>query len=172
MRTRVRTRIATIRRDDERGTSVVEFAMVSVPLLLLLFGIILFSVALSFKQSVTQAATEGARAAAPVSWAASNSNASTAAASGYTNALGPANKALGGWKDPATGSPAACAATNGGANGSVTCTGVVIACSSSTTSECFQFTVLWTGGPPNMPNVPLVPTPKSMKSVASVGLNP
>jgi hypothetical protein len=45
---------------------MVEFALVAVLLFMLLFGIVSFGVLLSFKQTVTQAANEGARAAAVV----------------------------------------------------------------------------------------------------------
>src|SRR4029079_19073677 len=48
----------------ERGAVLVEFAISSVLLLLLLFGIIEYGYVLSFKQGLTQAAAEGARAAA------------------------------------------------------------------------------------------------------------
>src|SRR4051794_32788901 len=48
---------------EERGAAMVEFAIVLVMLSMLLFGIISFGVALSAKQTVTQAAAEGARAA-------------------------------------------------------------------------------------------------------------
>ena len=52
------------RRRDERGAAVVEFAIASVLLLVLLFGIIEFGYVLSFKQGLTQAAAEGARVGA------------------------------------------------------------------------------------------------------------
>ena len=52
------------RRHDERGAAVVEFAIASVLLLVLLFGIIEFGYVLSFKQGLTQAAAEGARVGA------------------------------------------------------------------------------------------------------------
>ena len=69
---------------DERGTAVVEFAIASVLLLTLLFGIISYGYALSFKQGLTQAAAEGARAAA----VASTGQAATAAAAAVGPALG------------------------------------------------------------------------------------
>ncbi|TIC88142.1 pilus assembly protein [Nocardioides sp. GY 10113] len=47
-----------------RGAAAVEFALVLPILLYLVFGVIDFGVALSFRQSVSQAAAEGARAAA------------------------------------------------------------------------------------------------------------
>ena len=53
-----------VRRRDDVGASAVEFALLVVPLTLLVFGIIAFGVMLSFRQTLSQAATEGARAAA------------------------------------------------------------------------------------------------------------
>ena len=52
------------RRHDQRGAALVEFAIASVILLTLLFGIISYGYVLSFKQGLTQAAAEGARAGA------------------------------------------------------------------------------------------------------------
>jgi Flp pilus assembly protein TadG len=52
------------RAEGDDGVAVVEFAMVSVLLCLLIFGIIHFGLILSFKQDVTRAAAEGARAGA------------------------------------------------------------------------------------------------------------
>lgn len=49
---------------DQRGSQVVEFAIAATVLLVLLFGIIEYGYVLSFKQSLTQAAAEGARQAA------------------------------------------------------------------------------------------------------------
>jgi Flp pilus assembly protein TadG len=48
----------------ERGAAAVEFALLAVPLLTILMGIIAFGLMLSFRQSISQAAAEGARAAA------------------------------------------------------------------------------------------------------------
>ncbi|WP_340539410.1 TadE/TadG family type IV pilus assembly protein [Nocardioides sp. GXZ039] len=53
----------TFRRED-RGAAAVEFAIVVIPLLYLVFGIINYGYMLAFRQSVSQAAAEGARAAA------------------------------------------------------------------------------------------------------------
>ena len=52
------------RRDDQRGAALVEFAIASTVLLVLLYGIITYGYVLSFKQGLTQAAAEGARAGA------------------------------------------------------------------------------------------------------------
>ncbi|GEP36935.1 hypothetical protein NPS01_05980 [Nocardioides psychrotolerans] len=51
-------------RRSQSGASAVEFALVVPLLLLLLFGIISYGVMLSFRQTLSQAAAEGARAAA------------------------------------------------------------------------------------------------------------
>lgn len=48
----------------DRGAAAVEFALIVPVLCLLLFGIISYGVMLSFRQSMSQAAAEGARAAA------------------------------------------------------------------------------------------------------------
>ncbi|GHJ58015.1 hypothetical protein NOK12_05340 [Nocardioides sp. OK12] len=50
--------------ERERGAAAVEFALLAVPLLTILMGIIAFGLMLSFRQSISQAAAEGARAAA------------------------------------------------------------------------------------------------------------
>lgn len=53
-----------IERRSDRGAAALEFALVSVPLLYLVFGIIIFGIMLGFRQNVSQSAAEGARAAA------------------------------------------------------------------------------------------------------------
>lgn len=57
-------RRSLIRPKPDEGTALVEFAMVMVIFFLLLFGIIIFGVTLSFQQTLTQAASEASRAAA------------------------------------------------------------------------------------------------------------
>lgn len=54
----------TERLRDERGAALLEFALAVPLLLVLLVGIVSYGVLLSFKQSMTQVAAEGARAAA------------------------------------------------------------------------------------------------------------
>jgi len=72
------------RRHDERGAALVEFAIASMVLLVLLFGIIEYGYVLSFKQGLTQAAAEGARAGAV--------GTPTDAVSAVTRAVGAFNK--------------------------------------------------------------------------------
>ncbi|QWC85441.1 pilus assembly protein [Nocardioidaceae bacterium] len=49
---------------QDRGAAAVEFALVMIPLIVIVFGVISYGFLLSFRQSVSQAAAEGARAAA------------------------------------------------------------------------------------------------------------
>lgn len=50
-------------RRNERGAAVVEFALVALPLFFVLYALIVFGMLLALKQTVTNAASEGARAA-------------------------------------------------------------------------------------------------------------
>ena len=76
------------RRRDQRGAALVELSIAITVLLMLLFGIIEYGYALSFKQGLTQAAAEGARAAAVVS----NGSAASTAATAVAPALNAFNK--------------------------------------------------------------------------------
>jgi Flp pilus assembly protein TadG len=51
-------------RREERGTAVVEFALVALPLCLIVFGVLDFGRALNYYNNLTQIAGQGARAAA------------------------------------------------------------------------------------------------------------
>lgn len=51
------------RRGDESGAALVEFALVFLPFVLVLYGLITFGVILAQKQEITNAAADGARAA-------------------------------------------------------------------------------------------------------------
>jgi Flp pilus assembly protein TadG len=61
---RVRRAVGASPRERERGVALVEFAFVAVIFFGLVFAIIGYGVALSFKQTVTQSVNEAARAAA------------------------------------------------------------------------------------------------------------
>ena len=49
-------------RRDQTGAAAVEFVLVAIPLFFILYGLIAFGMMLALKQSVTNAAAEGARA--------------------------------------------------------------------------------------------------------------
>jgi Flp pilus assembly protein TadG len=72
---------------NERGAAAVEFALVAVVLVMLVFGIIEFGRTYSEYEVLTSAAREGARVAAVRGTAADITTRITAAASGY--AIGP-----------------------------------------------------------------------------------
>ncbi|MGH9265802.1 MAG: TadE family protein [Acidimicrobiales bacterium] len=57
------TRRGLLRRRDQKGAALVEFAMVVGLFVMILYGLIYFGMALATKQRVTNAAAEGARAA-------------------------------------------------------------------------------------------------------------
>lgn len=113
------------RRKDDRGASAVEFALVVPFLLLIIFGIIAFGMMLSFRQTMSQAATEGARAGALSSGATS-----TARGTDATNA---ASSALGSLK--VGGTALSCGASY------VTCTYAEAPCSNDATHTCSTLTV-------------------------------
>lgn len=62
--TRTRRREPDPRRGGDTGAALVEFTLVAILLFMIVFGIIGFGLILSFKQDMTRAAAEGARAGA------------------------------------------------------------------------------------------------------------
>lgn len=78
------------RRADARGAVAVEFALLLPVLMVIVFGIIDFGDMLSVRQSVSQAAAEGARAAA-VTQSASSDDKVAAAADAVDDALAAQN---------------------------------------------------------------------------------
>jgi Flp pilus assembly protein TadG len=115
------------KRRDERGASLVEFALVVTLLCTLLLGIIIFGLLLSKRHALTQAAAEGARYAVPVSYTfASPDNAMNAARTKTNQSL----ESIGGRQCPAG------TISNGVAIGTLTgdgirCTFTVFDCASS-----------------------------------------
>jgi Flp pilus assembly protein TadG len=152
----VSRRVATLREEPERGASVVEFAFVAIPLLLLLMGIVYFGMLLSFKQAVTQAAAEGARADAVLS------GSSTPAATVSSIMASAANHPMGSWNKVCN-------------SGSLTCTATTAPCTGNTSATCVTVTVTYNySSSPLLPSLPLVSSfmPSTIKSVAVVQMNP
>lgn len=77
-----------LRRRGDRGAAAVEFALVVPVLVLLLFGIISFGFMLAFRQNLSQAAAEGARAAAVQLDATKRTSSATAAVTGSLDNAG------------------------------------------------------------------------------------
>lgn len=132
------------RGDD--GAGLVEFALISVLLLMLLFAIINFGLILSFRQDVTRSAAEGARGGAvavPLTAGQTYGQAATAAATAATNE---AVRGIGG-----TFSGAGCARAG------MTCTTTVAACTGQAAFKCVTVTVSFDyGNHPLYGNLPLV----------------
>ncbi|MBM0124875.1 TadE/TadG family type IV pilus assembly protein [Pimelobacter simplex] len=76
------------RRATDRGAAAVEFALILFPLMLIVFGIVNYGDMLSVRQSVSQAASEGARAAAVEIDPAQRTTAAESARSAALNAQG------------------------------------------------------------------------------------
>lgn len=153
-----RHREARRRCSGDAGTAVVELALIIVPLCLLLFGIIVYGYLMSFRQNMTAAAAEGARAGAVA-----------VPDPGYATAIAHAraatNKALGSFGQ-------ACD------NGKTSCTIVVDNAGTGvcTTSPvpCIKVTVTYDyAGHPLLPDIPLVSNvlPSNFVSSSSAQLN-
>ena len=75
-------------RRSESGAAAVEFAIVAIPFFLLLYGLIVFGMALAVKQSVTNAAAEGARSAVGITNATTAKSTALATVTGRLDWLG------------------------------------------------------------------------------------
>lgn len=129
---------------DERGASAVEFALVMPLLVLFLFGIISYGYMFSVRQALTQAAAEGARAAA----VAPTGQASTDAVAAVNTALGGLNLTC-------------------GADGLV-CTPVEETCDGA---PCMRITVDYAYADNTPLQLPLIPMPGSLKFTSSARVN-
>lgn len=107
----------------DRGAAAVEFALIMPILLLLVFGIISYGYMLSFRQAISQAAAEGARAAAVAQVSADRDD----------NAVDAVNEALDSYGVTCTG-PDGDLMRNDEAVGS--CSVVVAACANDASAQC------------------------------------
>ena len=119
-------RPARRRCQGDEGAGLVEFALIAVLLLTLLFGIINFGLILSFRQDVTRAAAEGARGGA-VAVPADAADVATAQAAALA-ATQEAMKEVGGRFD-------AIGCDGAGTNG-MTCTAVIANCTGQPGFKC------------------------------------
>jgi Flp pilus assembly protein TadG len=79
---------ARLGRRSEAGAAALEFALVSVPLMMLVLGIIGYAYMLSFRQAISQGAAEGARAAAVAPAGQSTDDTVASARAALNDALG------------------------------------------------------------------------------------
>lgn len=138
---------ARIRRRNEDGASAVEFALLVIPLCLILFGIITYSYMFSVRQALTQAAAEGARAAAV---AKEDPNGAAIAA---------VNRAVDGTGNLSCNS-----------NG-LTCTSAVAPCGSAA-AQCATVTVRLDYEAFDPFGIPLIPMPDTLSFSSSAEINP
>ena len=134
--------------DRESGLATVEFALVSLLLLGLLFGIITYGMILAVKGTVTQAAAEGARAAV-----------TAAAGTAATTADAQSGKSVGWLGGPCN-------------SGQISCAETVKPCDPAVPAvNCITVTVsyLWTGSP--LAAITFLPHPDKIESTSVVQIN-
>lgn len=135
-----RRRVSGRRCRGDQGTALVEMAFILVPLCLLLLGIIVYGYLMSFRQNMTQAAAEGARAGAI---APPDQTPSThfIAINQATDATNQALESFG----------------EGCGNGRTTCLIEINPCPAPSTEQCVTVTVTYDyENNPLMPDIPLV----------------
>ena len=157
------------RRDprDESGSAAIEFALMAPLLLLLVFGIVAYGYMLSFRQALSQGATEGARAAAVSAYPTQDQK--------VTDAVFGVNDALGGYG-------VRCAMPANATTGTLQRDGVAVGsctvspatCANNALASCMsvQVTYDYQNHPlvPEVPGVGLVlPDSLSYTAVAQVG---
>lgn len=143
------------RRRSDRGAAAVEFALVIVPLIWIVFGVIDFGFMLSFRQQVSQAADEGARAAAV----------QVDAAKQTSDAIAAVNSAMSAQK--VSGSTVTCG------DGRLTCTVTKAACANDASHQCITVKLDYGyKANPVIPTMPLLssvmPTTLTYTAVARV----
>ncbi|MDO9458007.1 TadE family protein [Nocardioides sp.] len=128
---------------SERGAAAIEFALVSLPLLYLVFGVITYGYMLAFRQSLSQGAAEGARAAAVAPAGFTPAQQTSAARTAVTNSLSTYGMSCG----------TSGALTRGGSSVG-TCVVTVAACTGAATSRCVTVALDY-----NQDAHPLIPLP-------------
>lgn len=138
---------------DERGAALVEFAIVSVIFLTLVFGAISYGMIFSAKHSLTNAASEGARAVLKMSPLASDADKITMATNKATDAAKAGLGSKGVYLDAVA--------------------AAIDTCASDTTQRCITVTVTYPySAHPLVPAMPLLNfLPSSIKSTAVVELS-
>ena len=147
------------RQEDERGAELIEFAVVVVLLITLLYGIISYGVILAAQSTITQAAADAARAGI----VSGTSGAVSAAETQACTDVGWMNKTCG---TPTTFSTTACTFSPNPAD-AITVFGCTEGCPSNTANTCLTVTVSYnySGNPlfPELPGLSVI-TPSTISS--------
>jgi Flp pilus assembly protein TadG len=156
----------------ERGAAAVEFLFVSILLFTLLFAIIVFGVLFGYRQQLTQATAEGARAAVAVSYTTSSyGNLQEVARLQVNRSLSGSNRQC---PSPLSGGTSGTLAANG-----ITCSFLVYPCGSAVSvpptgaDDCLQVSVVLDNNTkPLIVSLPLVSvfTPKTLTGTYVVRL--
>jgi Flp pilus assembly protein TadG len=142
-----RRELGNPRRRTDSGAAAVEFALVAPLLILLVFGIISYGYMLSFRQAISQAAAEGARAAAVAPSGFTLAQKETAALNAVSQALD------------------SYGATCGSA--ALSCDVEVAACAADASKDCASVTIDYLYDEyPKTPKFPLVPLPEHLSYTA------
>ena len=137
----------------DAGTSLVELALIITPLCLLLFGIVIYGYLMSFRQNMTQAAAEGARAGA----IAPPDLTPDTHVYAISQAADATNKALQSFGESCGATVSSTSSSQVLTNGRSTCNVTVATCSAPSTAQCVTVIVTYDyADHPLMPSVPIV----------------
>jgi Flp pilus assembly protein TadG len=152
--------------EDERGAELLEFALVVVLLITLLYGIISYGVILAAQSTVTQAAADGARAGIVQGTGTTSCNGNTVSAAGCA-AVQQAATDLG-WMNKGTCYQTVNSTAVGGSiSNPISCAAITEACPSNAVNTCLSLTVQYNyGSAPLFPELPglSVITPSTISS--------
>jgi Flp pilus assembly protein TadG len=166
------TRLGRGRQEDERGAELLEFALVVVLLITLLYGIITYGVILAAQTTVTQAAADAARAGIVQGTGTTSCNGNTVSAAACA-AVQQAATDLG-WMNKG-----ACTEIVNGSiivtgTGAITCSATTEACPSNATITCLSTTVSYnySSSPlfPELPGLGVI-TPSTLSSTTVLQLS-
>ena len=151
--------------EDERGAELLEFALVVVLLITLLYGIITYGVILAAQSTVTQAAADAARAGIVQGTGTQTVGGQTVSTAGYT-AVQQAATDLG-WMNKGACTEVVNGVTVAAGAGAVTCSALTETCPSNAANTCLSVTVSYNYGSsplfPEMPGLSVI-TPSTISS--------
>lgn len=170
---RVLQRIARERRSDEAGAELVEFAIVVVLLLGLIFGIVSLGLSFAAKETITQSAADGARSGIVSTSIGTGELAALKTTSGDLAWMGSAPNTT--FPTCAGGSGSSCTMTSCGSSGSaITCTAKELAiCPGNSASACIQVYVSYNyASRPLFPALFGITAPSTISSTATLQWSP
>ncbi|HEX4162464.1 MAG TPA: TadE/TadG family type IV pilus assembly protein [Acidimicrobiales bacterium] len=151
--------------EDERGAELLEFALVVVLLITLLYGIITYGVILAAQATVTQAAADAARSGIVQGTGNATCNGQTVSAAGCA-AVQQAATDLG-WMNKGACTQVVNGTTVVTGAGAITCSATTEACPSNALNQCLSVTVSYGYGNsplfPELPGLGLI-TPSTISS--------